>query len=173
MYHIVKLTWTLVVFFTYNLQFYVAIQILWPPFLKRIHKPAYRRYGEWIFRTIIVLFTSALGLFVPCLEQLISFIGSFALASLSLCIPPILEIVCELPQKEIDEDELEHGIPLKNTNDISKQEHKFEEEDEPQNIYIVIIRGIILVVLGFGGAVSGCTVTILEIVHLLNTGGCA
>lgn len=45
------------ILFTYTLQFFIAIQVLWPITKERIGLEKDQMYHEMIFRAIVVLFT--------------------------------------------------------------------------------------------------------------------
>ena len=52
------------IFFTYNLQFYVPATILYSAVRRRITNERYHDFGEYVFRTFLVLLTSKLFLVV-------------------------------------------------------------------------------------------------------------
>ncbi|KAI8798036.1 proton-coupled amino acid transporter 2 [Biomphalaria glabrata] len=89
----VKLMLALAIFISYNVQFYVPIKILWPNLQHRFHNRIIRRYGEFIFRIVLVLVTFGFAAAIPHLDLLISLIGAFLSTSLALILPAIIEIV--------------------------------------------------------------------------------
>ena len=72
--------------------------MIWPPIRRAIGgRKILRQYGEHLLRTVIVLCTFLLAALVPCLEQMISLVGSLSISSLALVFPPIIEIVGNIP----------------------------------------------------------------------------
>ncbi len=55
LYIIVRLMFVFAIFFTFGLQFYVPVSILWPPIRRRIRNEKYHDLGEYVFRTFLVL----------------------------------------------------------------------------------------------------------------------
>ncbi|KAK3577264.1 hypothetical protein CHS0354_030549 [Potamilus streckersoni] len=97
---LVKVLFAVSIFISYGLQFYVPIEIIWPWLEQKSNSRRYRRYGERIFRIIMVLITFGIALLVPHIDLLISLIGAFAGASLALILPPIIEIATYSGQSE-------------------------------------------------------------------------
>jgi len=92
-YVLVKLGYTLAIFFTYFIQFYVPMEILIPPLKKGLAKGC--TTGIDIFmRTAMVVVTCALAITIPQLDNFISLIGSTAAAALALVFPPMLYTMC-------------------------------------------------------------------------------
>ncbi|XP_072039983.1 proton-coupled amino acid transporter 1-like isoform X2 [Amphiura filiformis] len=98
LYILVRMMFILVIFFTYGIQFYVPVNILWPSIKRRIRNERYRgNLGEYVFRTVLVLLTVALATCVlsrwyfGVIQFLISLIGSFSSTALALIFPPLLE----------------------------------------------------------------------------------
>ena len=94
LYNVTKLMYALTIFISYNLQLYVPVQIMFPTMRRWINKEWCDKFGEYIFRTVLVIFTFALAVGVPCLELMISLIGALCSASLALIFPPICDLVC-------------------------------------------------------------------------------
>ncbi|GBP65436.1 Proton-coupled amino acid transporter-like protein CG1139 [Eumeta japonica] len=80
------------IFFTYPLQFYVIIDIF-----KRYTEPHYNKkyhtISEIIARTVGVCICGAIGMALPMLEQIISFVGAFFYSILGVMVPCIVETV--------------------------------------------------------------------------------
>ncbi|BFZ24503.1 hypothetical protein BsWGS_27542 [Bradybaena similaris] len=89
----VRLMYALAIFISYNIQFYIPIIIVWPVLQQYMRTTFLKRYGEYLFRIIMVLVTFGLAAAIPHLDLLISFIGAFAGSSLCLLLPSILEVV--------------------------------------------------------------------------------
>ena len=164
----VKLLWTICVFLAFNLQLYIVINMIWPPLKKRINSPIAKRFGEYGFRTIVILTCFFLAIFVPCLEQLISLVGSLAMATLSFCFPSILEIVAELPLNPCLDADLLAALS-DNTDKKMKIAESPVKDEKKQNIYLVTIRGCLIVIVGLFGAVAGTTMAVVEIVEKLQS----
>ena len=163
LYNGVKFLWALCVFFGYNLQFYVAIQAIWPK-LKNKFPLANAYLAEIILRTVLVVLTSAIGLSVPCLEQLISLVGSLALAALAISLPPVLEIIAEMPDESGD-------IAINQVATVDKTVNFDDSLSKPAqpNLKLVVFRDVVIFTLGLIGACSGTFVTIKEIIEKLNS----
>ncbi|XP_064636410.1 proton-coupled amino acid transporter 1-like isoform X2 [Lineus longissimus] len=97
----VKIMFPIALFISYGLQFYVPVCILWPPIEARISSPRWKVWGEYVFRTFLVLFTFALAAVIPHLELLISLIGALSSSSLALIFPPIIEIATYWPDNKL------------------------------------------------------------------------
>ena len=162
-----KLAWTFCVFISYNLQLYVAVQIIWPPINKCVDKKAFSCFGEYLLRTLLVLLTFALAVLIPCLEQMISLTGAFAMSALSICIPAVLEIVAELPLRS--ENEIKSLSLFSSVSFSNPKQLKGKQDPPQQNVPLVIIRGIFIFCIGLLGAVAGSYVTIVEIYELLSS----
>ncbi|CAG5130942.1 unnamed protein product [Candidula unifasciata] len=89
----VRLMYAAAIFISYNIQFYIPIIIVWPRIQHCMRTPFLKTYGEYFFRIIMVLVTFGLGVAIPHLDLLISFIGAFAGSSLTLLLPAILELL--------------------------------------------------------------------------------
>lgn len=89
----VKAMFTLAIFITYVLQFYVAIEIMWPSIRRHIRAERARIYWELLFRTLLVCFTFMMAVLIPDLGLFISLVGAAASSTLALLFPPILDIV--------------------------------------------------------------------------------
>lgn len=90
----VKLTISLGVLLGYAIQFFVAIQIMYPS-VKSSFKFADRHplFGELLFRTFMVLTTFAVAELVPNLSLLLSLIGAVCSTVLALVLPPLIEFI--------------------------------------------------------------------------------
>jgi len=83
----------------YPLQFFIAIQIMWPNVLERSHCSKYPLLGELGFRTLMVILTLCVAEFVPALGLFISLIGSLCSTALALVFPPIIELLLKRENK--------------------------------------------------------------------------
>ncbi|XP_050315799.1 proton-coupled amino acid transporter-like protein CG1139 [Anthonomus grandis grandis] len=85
------------VLLTYSLQFYIAVDIMWPAAAKLF--PCDLKYpviAELSFRTFLVLVTFILAEAIPLLSLFISLVGAVSSAALALIFPPVLDIVSSM-----------------------------------------------------------------------------
>ncbi|OQV14342.1 Proton-coupled amino acid transporter 1 [Hypsibius exemplaris] len=88
----VKLLVAAVIFYSYSLQFYVPFEILWPTVKRKLRTETRIKYGEYLFRTGLVIFTFALAAAIPKLDLFISLVGAVGSSFLALVFPPLLEV---------------------------------------------------------------------------------
>ncbi|XP_018567658.1 proton-coupled amino acid transporter 1 isoform X2 [Anoplophora glabripennis] len=89
----VKIIISLGILFTYALQFYIAVDIIWPNVQKFLSPVKYPVLAESAFRAFLVLITFVLAEAIPFLGLFISLVGSVSSTALALIFPPILELV--------------------------------------------------------------------------------
>jgi solute carrier family 36 (proton-coupled amino acid transporter) len=100
-----KISFSLAIFISYNLQFYVAASILWTYMYKNVNylkqlkdRPnKLFKFFEYLFRSLIVCFTFLLAFFIPRIDLFISLVGAISGSMLALVIPPILDLIVFLP----------------------------------------------------------------------------
>lgn len=89
-----KLTIALGVLLGYAIQFFIAIQIMLPRVIKTFNfTNQHPMFGEFFFRTVMVLLTFTVAEVVPNLGLLLSLIGAVCSTVLALVLPPILEFI--------------------------------------------------------------------------------
>lgn len=90
----VKLAIAFGVLLGYAVQFFVAIQIMFPT-IKKSFKVAdgHPFIAELVFRTFMVLVTFTIAEFVPNISLLLSLIGSVCSTVLALVLPPLIEFI--------------------------------------------------------------------------------
>lgn len=84
------------VFFTYSLQFFVAMDITWRKLLKDRLPLRFHNLGQVVARSIIVTLTAGVAAAVPDLEPIIGLVGSICFSILGLMIPAIVDIILRL-----------------------------------------------------------------------------
>ncbi|KAH8244898.1 hypothetical protein KR032_002102 [Drosophila birchii] len=89
----VKLMVSAGVLLGYPLQFFVAIQIMWPGVKEMCGIQGRSLAGELGFRTAMVLLTLAIAELVPALGLFISLIGALCSTALALVFPPVIELI--------------------------------------------------------------------------------
>uniref|UniRef100_A0A336LBI0 CSON006547 protein n=1 Tax=Culicoides sonorensis TaxID=179676 RepID=A0A336LBI0_CULSO len=89
----VKAFISIAIMLTYALQFFVAVQIMWPCVVERFNIENNLLFKELAFRTALVLMTFCIAEAVPNLGMFISLIGALSGAALALIFPPVCEFV--------------------------------------------------------------------------------
>ncbi|XP_031627301.1 proton-coupled amino acid transporter-like protein CG1139 [Contarinia nasturtii] len=90
----VKLMASIGLMFTYPLQFFVGIQIMWSSIEEKYGPLKHPLYSQLVFRALLVLFTFSIAEVVPALNAFISLIGALCSSGLALIFPPLIELVC-------------------------------------------------------------------------------
>ncbi|XP_014211868.1 proton-coupled amino acid transporter-like protein pathetic isoform X2 [Copidosoma floridanum] len=87
----VKIMIAAAIFFTYGLQFYVPMEIIW----KNIRHlfSGEKMIAEYVIRIILVTFTVSMAIAIPNLGPFISLVGALCLSTLGLMFPSIIELV--------------------------------------------------------------------------------
>ncbi|XP_034187798.2 proton-coupled amino acid transporter-like protein pathetic [Osmia lignaria lignaria] len=89
---VVKLLIALAVLFTYGLQYYVPLEIMWKG-LKDKCSHKYQGVCETLLRIVMALLTVVVALIVPELDPFISLVGSIFFSILGISIPAIVETI--------------------------------------------------------------------------------
>ncbi|XP_047119233.1 proton-coupled amino acid transporter-like protein pathetic isoform X2 [Schistocerca piceifrons] len=89
----VRLMMAVAIFFSYGLQFYVPMSIIWPLIRPRLETERAQMLGEYILRTVLVIFTFCLAIAIPNLGAVISLVGAVSSSTLALIFPPLIEIL--------------------------------------------------------------------------------
>lgn len=94
LYSVVKIMFAVAIFCTYGVQFYVPMEIIWPPIESRLIPGLWpQKYGEYILRICFVVMTFVLAIIIPCLDLVISLVGALSSSAVALIFPAILEII--------------------------------------------------------------------------------
>ncbi|XP_063239964.1 proton-coupled amino acid transporter-like protein pathetic isoform X2 [Bacillus rossius redtenbacheri] len=87
----VKVMIALAIFFTYALQFYVPMEIIWKAVSHRFG--AHKLKAEYIIRAVLVVATVGIAAAIPNLGPFISLVGAVCLSTLGIMFPAIIETV--------------------------------------------------------------------------------
>lgn len=89
---VVKILIAAAVLFTYGLQYFVPLEIMWDS-IKHMFSHRYAAIGETIMRVVMVLVTVVVAILVPKLEPFISLVGAIFFSILGISIPAVVETV--------------------------------------------------------------------------------
>lgn len=93
---VVKFMYALVIFFSYPLQNFVPLELLWVNYINQ-HMTTYTERKkfvvEYFFREFIVIITFAFAMVIPKLDLLISLFGAFCLSSLGIIFPAVVHML--------------------------------------------------------------------------------
>eukprot|EP00794_Sanderia_malayensis_P019831 gene19831-21773_t len=92
-YNALQSLFAIVIFVTYPLQFYVAVDTFKPILEERFDSKTIVA-AEYALRVGLVLFTFFMAVIVPQLDNFMALIGSFSGAIIALVLPPILHTLC-------------------------------------------------------------------------------
>ncbi|KAL6953110.1 hypothetical protein U1Q18_048996 [Sarracenia purpurea var. burkii] len=73
--------------------FYVPMSIIWPTLSQRFPTEVTKKYGEYVVRVVLIMFTFVLAAVIPNLSSVISLVGSVSSSMLALIFPPLIELV--------------------------------------------------------------------------------
>merc|ERR1711953_105246 len=79
------------IFFSYALQFYVVMDIIGPNILKPACSEGVYPFAEFFSRVLINVLTLGLAATVPWLELLVSLLGAIKMSTLSLMAPALID----------------------------------------------------------------------------------
>lgn len=79
------------IFFTYALQFYVPMEIIWKALKNNFG--AKKNMAEYVIRILLVVLTVIVAIIVPNLGGFISLVGAVCLSMLGLIFPAIIDLV--------------------------------------------------------------------------------
>lgn len=97
----VKVMISLGILFTFALQFYIPIDIMFPAVSNRFGPFKHPVFTELAFRAFFVLVTFVLAEIIPFLNLFITLVGAFSSTTIALLFPPILELVCNWSVSEV------------------------------------------------------------------------
>ncbi|XP_030372604.1 proton-coupled amino acid transporter-like protein CG1139 isoform X1 [Scaptodrosophila lebanonensis] len=87
----VKLMIAIAIFFTFTLQFYVPVSILWKGIANKI-APERQNASEYGLRVFLVIVCCSIAVALPNLGPFISLIGAVCLSTLGMIVPAIIEL---------------------------------------------------------------------------------
>lgn len=79
------------IFFTYALQFYVPMEIIWKSLKGQFTK--FPNVAEYSIRISLVVMTVVIAVLVPDLDGFISLVGALCLSMLGLIFPAVIDLV--------------------------------------------------------------------------------
>lgn len=88
----VKLAIAIAIFFTYALQFYVPMEIIWKN-VRGNFSESNKNLAEYAIRWTLVVGTVATAVAIPNIGPFISLIGAVCLSTLGLIFPSLIEII--------------------------------------------------------------------------------
>ncbi|XP_031629047.1 proton-coupled amino acid transporter-like protein pathetic [Contarinia nasturtii] len=88
----VKLSIAIAILFTYALQFYVPMEIIWNS-VRSSFSESKQTIVENILRTVIVIGTVLIAISIPNIGPFISLVGAVCLSTLGLIIPSVIELI--------------------------------------------------------------------------------
>lgn len=88
----VKLAIAIAIFFTYALQFYVPMEIIWKN-VRGNFSESNKNLAEYAIRLTLVVGTVATAIAIPKIGPFISLIGAVCLSTLGLIFPSLIEII--------------------------------------------------------------------------------
>ncbi|XP_011879551.1 PREDICTED: proton-coupled amino acid transporter 4 [Vollenhovia emeryi] len=89
---VVKILIAAAVLFTYGLQLFVPLEIIWNS-MKHLFSHKYAAIGETFMRICIVMITVIMALLVPDLDPFISLVGAIFFSILGISIPAVVETI--------------------------------------------------------------------------------
>ncbi|XP_050333136.1 proton-coupled amino acid transporter-like protein CG1139 isoform X2 [Bactrocera neohumeralis] len=87
----VKLMIAIAIFFTFTLQFYVPVSIIWKGISHKISEER-KNISEYALRIALVILCGAIAVALPNLGPFISLIGAVCLSTLGMIIPSVIEL---------------------------------------------------------------------------------
>ncbi|XP_012272958.1 proton-coupled amino acid transporter-like protein CG1139 [Orussus abietinus] len=94
----IRIMFAIAILFTYALQGYVPVEIIWNTYLD--HRIQNRKlFWEYVCRTVVTLATFVLAIAIPRLGLFISLFGALCLSALGIAFPAIIEICVLWPDK--------------------------------------------------------------------------
>ncbi|KAF7265887.1 proton-coupled amino acid transporter-like protein acs isoform X1 [Rhynchophorus ferrugineus] len=88
----VKIMIAVAIFFTYALQFYVPMEIIWKA-LKNNFSADKQNFANYTIRIVLVILTVVLAILIPNLGAFISLVGAVCLSMLGLIFPATIDLI--------------------------------------------------------------------------------
>ncbi|XP_071050080.1 proton-coupled amino acid transporter 1-like [Onthophagus taurus] len=91
----------ILVILTYPLQMYIPVNIMWPLVTNRFGPFKRPLFSELCFRSLLVAFTLVIGQIIPFIHLIMSLIGAVCSTSLTLFLPPFMDLILFYPQEKV------------------------------------------------------------------------
>jgi len=131
---------SIAIFFSYALQFYVVMDIIGPNIIKPNVSDRMYPYVEWLTRVILNVLTLGMAATVPWLDLLVSLLGAIKMSTLSLMAPALVDSAAH-----------------------------WNSDSRPVFIYRCI-KNIIIFIIGFLACIVGTYISTMEIVENFRKG---
>ena len=122
------------IFSSYLIQFYVPMEIIEPPFTRRVKSPMFKFLIQILIRTTVVILTALVPLAISQINLLIDLIGACSSSCLALIFPALIEMATFWKMRR-------YGLPF----------------------YVWMIKDIVILSIGLVGGVLGTAVAIYSI----------
>ncbi|KAK9695930.1 Transmembrane amino acid transporter protein [Popillia japonica] len=147
------------VMFTYAIQLYVPVTIVWPMVAEKFGPFKYELLILLVFRTTLVLLTLAIAEAIPFIDLVISLIGAICSSLLTLFLPPLFDII--MSQKKTEQNPLTLFLPP--LFDIIMSQKKTEQN--PLGKMFILVKNVLIVAFAVVIFATGVFTSIRDIIN--------